>query len=368
MQVLTDKYIKALKPQPKRYDVRDAALPGLVLRVNADGTKTWTVVVSKNGKRRRVVLGRYPEIRLADARKRASERKTAGHRLSGTVETVFANYLDEIRHDHRAWKSVEGVARLYMLPLIGSRKIETITASDGVELLEYVQRKSSRDRAAKTLAYLRPFFRWAAGKTYIPTNPWAVVVAPGNTSEARERVLTDDELAAVWGYAKSDTYPFGPYLQLLILTAQRRAEVAGMMWSEIDVERRLWTIPKGRHKQKRGHEVPLSNACIDIISALPCHCDFVFSTTRRSPISGFGKLKARLDRDTGIESWRLHDIRRTAATRMAELEVPRFILARVLGHADTSITATYDRATYRAEKLAALDKWSKFVLDLGGNQ
>ena len=368
MKVLTDKYVKALKPEPKRYDVRDAALPGLVLRVNADGTKTWTVVVSKSGNRRRIALGRYPEVRLTEARKKASERKIGGHRSSGTVETVFAQYIDEIRQSHRAWKSVEGVARLYMLPLIGNHKIETVTAADGVELLDHVQKKASRDRAAKTLAYLRPFFKWAVGKTYIPTNPWVVLVAPSNTSDARERVLTDGELAAVWEFAKSDTYPFGPYLQLLILTAQRRAEVAGMMWSEIDVERRLWTIPKGRHKQKRGHEVPLSNACIDIISALPCHCDFVFSTTRRSPVSGFGKLKSRLDKGTGIKDWRLHDIRRTAATRMAELEVPRFILARVLGHADTSITATYDRATYRAEKLAALDKWSKFVLDLEGNQ
>ena len=100
---------------------------------------------------------------------------------------------------------------------------------------------------------------------------------------------------------------------------------------------------------------------MDIISPLPRHCDWLFSTTRKSPISGFGKFKERIDKATGITDWRLHDIRRTAATRMAELQVPRFVIARVLGHSDTSITATYDRASYRGEKLEALEKWHTFL-------
>jgi integrase len=362
---LTDRSVKSLKPKPKQYEVRDAALRGLAIRVNSDGTKTWTLIVSKGGRRQRVTLGRYPDLRLADARRRASERKQSGYRVGGTVETVFASYLEEIKKTRRAWRDVEQVARLYMIPLLGTRQMDSITAADGVEMIDFISRKSSDNRAAKALAYLRPFFRWAAGRSIIPVNPWAVIVPPANTSSARERVLTDDELQKIWSFAKADTYPFGPFLQILIITAQRRGEVSDMMWSELDNERHLWSIPKARHKQKRGHEVPLPSIAMDIISSLPHHCDWLFSTTRKSPISGFGKFKQRLDKATGVTDWRLHDIRRTAATRMAELQVPRFVIARVLGHSDTSITATYDRASYRGEKLEALEHWVDFISRLG---
>jgi integrase len=364
LKTLNDRSVKSLKAKDRQYDVRDAATPGLSIRVNANGTKSWSVIVSKGGRRQRITLGRYPNISLANARLMAEERKSGGYRVSGSVETVFNQYLEEIKITRRSWRDVEQVARLYMLPLMGDRKIDTISAMDGVELLDHVTRKSSRNRAAKTLAYLRPFFRWAAGKTFIPTNPWAVLVAPENTSQARERVLTDSELAAIWAFAKADTYPFGPFLQLLILTAQRRSEVSGLQWEEIDAERSIWSIPSARHKQKRGHEVVLSSAAIEIISSLPRYCDWLFSTTRKTPISGFGKFKQRIDKATGISGWRLHDVRRTAATRMAELQVPRFNIARILGHSDTSITATYDRASYRDEKGRAMEVWANFVLNL----
>jgi integrase len=359
---LTDRHINSLKPKDRRYDVRDPALPGLSLRVNADGSKVWSVVVSRGGKRQRVTLGRYPEVTLSEARRKADERKQGGIRKTNTVEFAFNKYLDEIKETKRSWRDVEQVGRLYFLPLFGQTKLEALTADDGVELLDYVERKSSANRAAKTLAYLRPFLKWAAGrKRYIPTNPWAVLVPPDTGKKSRERILTDDELATVWSYAKSTPYPFGPFLQLLVLTGQRRNEVAGLQWDEIDDARRLWMIPPIRHKQGRGHEVPLTNDAMDVIAALPRHCDFLFSTTRRSAVSGFGSFKKRLDKETGVVNWRLHDLRRTAATRMSEAGVPRFTIARVLGHADTSITATYDRASYRDEKRAALEKWASFL-------
>lgn len=367
-KVLTDRIVKSLKPDTRQYDVRDAALPGLAIRVNADGTKTWSITISRGGRRQRMKLGRYPDLSLSDARLRGTERKLAGPRVGGSVESVFTVYLDEIRKSHRAWRDVEQVGRLYMLPLMGTRDMDAITAADGVEMMDLIRRKSSDNRSAKAIAYLRPFFRWAAGRSIIPTNPWAVIVPPSNTTEARERVLTDNELAAVWNFAKTDTYPFGPFLQMLILTAQRRAEVGGIAWAELDLERALWTIPAARHKQKRGHEIPLTAAALGIITSLPRHCDWLYSTTRRSPISGFGKFKQRIDKATGVGNWRLHDLRRTAATRMAEMQVPRFTVARVLGHSDTAVTAIYDRANYRAEKLEALVRWEQFVVDLEGRK
>jgi integrase len=362
---LTDRHIKSLKPHERRYDVRDAATKGLALRVNADGSKVWSVIVSRGGKRQRVSLGRYPDVSLSDARTKAVERKQGGVRKTGTVEYAFNQYIEEIKETRRAWKDVEQVGRLYLLPLFGQVKLDNLTAEDGVELLDYVERKSSTNRAAKTLAYLRPFMKWAVGrKRYIPMNPWAILVPPDPGKKSRERVLTDSELAAVWTFARSEPYPFGPFLQLLILTAQRRSEVSGMLWDEIDEARRLWMIPPARNKQGRGHEVPMVAEAMDILTAIPRHCDFVFSTTRRSAISGFGNFKRRMDKSTGVADWRLHDLRRTAATRMSELKEPRFTIARVLGHSDTSVTATYDRASYRDEKRVALEKWTSFVLAL----
>ena len=190
MKTLTDRSIQSLKPRDVRYDVRDAALPGLSLRVNANGTKTWTVKVSRDGIQQRVTLGKYPDVRLAEARLKAAERKETGIRVSVTVKDIFSKYLEEIKLSKRSWRDVETVARLYMLPFIGSKEIDMVTALDGVALLDSVTKRSSRNRAAMTLAYLRPFFRWAAGKSIIPTNPWAVLVAPQNTTQARERVLT----------------------------------------------------------------------------------------------------------------------------------------------------------------------------------
>jgi len=158
-KVLTDRGVKALKPGDMQYDIRDAALPGLAIRVNSNGSKTWSLTINRGGNRQRVTLGRYPDLSLSEARLRGSQRKVSGPRTGGSVEAVFAAYLDEIKISHRAWRDVEQVARLYMLPLMGRRHMDTITAADGVEMMDTVRRKSSDNRAAKAIAYLRPFFR-----------------------------------------------------------------------------------------------------------------------------------------------------------------------------------------------------------------
>ena len=257
-EVLQAKKIAGLKAKNRDYEVRDAALRGLVLRVNRDGSKTWSVVISQNGKRQRVPLGGFPDLSLSAARRAAEERKKGGIRKTGSVEWAFGQYLEEIKPVRRSWRDIEQIGRLYLIPLLGNKPISGITAEDGVELLDYVERKSSKNRAAKALAILRPFLRWAAGrKRYITTNPWAVLVPPDLGDRSRERVLTEKELYAVWNW--EGDYPFAPFLKLLTLTGQRRTEVSGMRWDEINGD--LWTIPKERLKQGRAHSVPLTPPC-----------------------------------------------------------------------------------------------------------
>jgi integrase len=164
-------------------------------------------------------------------------------------------------------------------------------------------------------------------------------------------------------------WPFGAFLQLLILTGQRRNEVAGMRWSELDLDKGLWTLPDTRAKNNKKHELPLSQAAINIIRALPRvkNVDFVFSTTGKAHVTGFTPFKARLDKLVAFSDWRLHDIRRTVASGMARLGITLPVIEKVLNHASGSfagIVAVYQRHSFNDEKRAALESWARFVESL----
>ena len=150
--------------------------------------------------------------------------------------------------------------------------------------------------ASRTLAYARACYRWAMKRGKVFANPFQDLPVPAGTSD-RDRVLTDDELFAVWTAASTLPYPFGPFFQLAILTLQRREEVAGMRWSEISADMVVWTIPGERMKNGRPHDLHLSEAARAVLRAVPKvdGCDYVFSTTGKTPISGFSRGKAALD-------------------------------------------------------------------------
>jgi integrase len=173
-------------------------------------------------------------------------------------------------------------------------------------------------------------------------------------------VLTDDELRAVWRAAGE--YPFGAFVKMLILTGQRRGEVAGMRWSEVNGD--LWTLPPERMKGDAAHEVPLSGMAVELLESLP-HVgggDYVFSTTAgQRPISGFSKNKRRLRAGNG---WTLHDLRRTVRTRLSGLGVPDLISELIIAHRRPELHAIYDLHTYREEKREALEKWAARLLSI----
>jgi integrase len=174
-------------------------------------------------------------------------------------------------------------------------------------------------------------------------------------------VLSDEELRAVWNAAAQTPYPYGPLVQMLILTGQRRDEIAAAQWSEVDLDQGLLTIGPERMKAKAGHAVPLVPSAVELLSALPRWAagDYVFSgQTGARPFSGFSKAKARLDRATGdIGPYTLHDLRRTVRTRLAELGVTPFIGEMVIGHTQKGVHAVYDLHRYDPEKREALLRW-----------
>jgi integrase len=182
-------------------------------------------------------------------------------------------------------------------------------------------------------------------------------------------VLTDDELKSFWRATEQLGFPFGRAFQLMALTGQRRGEVASMRWSQVNIDQAVWTIPAHVAKNGRAHEVPLSPATLEIIEALPrfVGSDFVLTTTGTTPISGFGRAKDRLDFTMESDEWRLHDLRRTAASGMARIGVAPHVIEKVLNHVSgeiSGVAAVYNRHGYDAEKREALERWAKHLSNL----
>jgi integrase len=226
--------------------------------------------------------------------------------------------------------------------------------------------------ADKTLAWLRKAFNWHAGKDDKFNSPIVKGMARTKPRQrARTRILSDDELRTLWPLL-AEAGTFGAMLKTLLLTAQRRDEVAAMIWKEIDKDG-IWTIPAERYKTKRPNHVPLSDAARAAIEAQQ-HvegCDYVFPSRVKTPFSGFGKAKAKLDKAAllylqehakegtkvqPLPNWTLHDLRRTAKTLMARAGVRPDISERVLGHVIAGVEGTYDRHSYAEEKRDALEK------------
>jgi integrase len=174
-------------------------------------------------------------------------------------------------------------------------------------------------------------------------------------------VLSDDELRAIWTAVDGLPEPSRSLVKGWILTGQRRDEVRCMAWSEVDLGHALWTLPAARNKGKRDHEIPLSPAMVELLGALRPRGAAVFSVDGSKPYAGQKRLKAILDRESGVTGWTFHDFRRTASTGMAALHVPQDTIDRVLNHAKATLAGTYNRHDYRDRKRSALDAWADRV-------
>ena len=383
---LTELSIAKMRP-PKagRVEWFDTLLPGFGLRITARGAKSWVLMTRVHGKQRRITLGRYPVKGLAEAREAAREalrdaqagRTPAGARerrkaVDGdTVAAVLAEFIarDQRAKGRRSWRQVEQVlSRELTAAGWMDRQVATIAKRDVIRLLDEIMDRGASYMANRMLAHVRRMFAWAVERGILEVSPAAGVRAPGET-KSRDRVLTPAELAAIWHGCDGLGWPFGPLVRLLVVTGQRRDEVAHMAWADLDLKRRLWTLPRELTKADRVHEVPLSALALEIIESLPRLGDgLVFPANRAEgparPVSGFSNAKAKLDQLSGATGWRLHDLRRTAASTMAQLGHAPHVVSAVLNHAPAStqgITAVYNRHRYGDEKRAALDAWGREV-------
>jgi integrase len=379
--------------------VWDSEVKGFGLRVRPNGRKVYVVEYrpgdgGRGAPKRRYTIGQHgspwtPDKARAEAirvlgqvksgKDPASER-SARRDQGDTVMNLSARFIEAMkRKRRRSWAETERVFAKDINPAIGSKDVGTVTRQDIVRLRDRVAKRGPI-MSNRTLAYLRRFFNWCREEGLIAASPCDGVKPVGEV-KSRARTLSDDELVEVWSAAEGQGKPWGAIVQLLLLTAQRRAEVCQMTWDEIDLERSVWTIPGERAKNNEPHEVPLTESAVKILKDIEqiAGCPYVFTTNGRTPVSGLSKAKLTLDQrihDALLKSdpdaaplppWTYHDLRRTATTGMARLGVPPHIADAILNHKQGTIrgvAAIYNRHAYTEERRRALETWEKYVLRL----
>lgn len=366
--MLTDAKVAAIKaPATGQEEHRDTKVTGLRLRVGSGGKKTWTVRARAGAKVINKKVGTYPAMKLGAARA-AAERLLEALAKDGTTEAIDRTFgavaeawLDKVaKPKNSSWKLQERRLEMHVLPKWKDKKIATISRADVRDLIDGVEGDILPSRV---LAIVRTVFRYALSRDWIDSSPVEGIAKP-NADTARDRVLSMEEAAAIWTAAGLLGFPFGHYLRVLALTAQRRTEVASMRWADVDLEAATWVIPAKETKSKRAHLVPLSAPVVEILRGVPRLGEFVFTHDGETHVSGYAKAKARLDgfiaaAKVEMSPWRLHDLRRTAATHMVRLGVSEEVVGRVLNHASRGVTAkVYALHTYAPEKRSALDRWA----------
>ncbi|WP_034996681.1 tyrosine-type recombinase/integrase [Beijerinckia mobilis] len=393
-KVLTAQGINSLlrvTPASRR-EVPDGRVRGLYFIQQPSGKASWAVRYRSkaDGKPVKLTLGAWPALDLVNARAKAmaalaavetgedpaSEKRRAKEEAKATksasldrIDSVVETFI--VRHaqaKNRSWAETDRILKKEVLSIWSGRSLSSISRAEVHDLLDGIVDRGAPVMANRVLAALRRLCNWAIERGIIETSPCSGIKAP-SSERSRDRILDDTELAAVWQASEKLGWPFGPIVQLLILTGARREEVAAMRWNEIDLEQKLWTLPASRAKNGKEHVIPLSPQAIAILEALPrikSGKHLVFTVTGETAVSGFTRAKERIDAflPEGIPHWTLHDLRRTLASGCARLGVAPQVVEAILNHKSGTIrgvAAVYNRYTYETEKRAAMYAWANHV-------
>jgi integrase len=382
----TDRYVKGVRPAPEgvRLEIYDTIVPSLMLRVTPSGAKSYAVNARWAGKAGKRTIGTTKRVSLKEARETArawlelaQQGKDPAELTRKARETdalTFGAVMEEFikRHVSRLRKAgdMEREIRKELMPRFAKRPVSAITRKDITRMLREIRDRGAIFQAHHVFGHARKFYSWAMAQEDefdVQASPCAGINPKELIGEKRhrERELDDAEIRAVWKAAERMGYPMGSVWRLLMLTACRKTEVAGAMWSEFD--NTLWTIPPKRFKTGKTHIVPLSDDTLGLLEQLPRWDagDYLFSTTGGvKPVNGFSKAKSRLDElaaeELGreLEPWVTHDIRRTVRTRLSQLKIEERVAEKVLGHEKKGITKVYDRWEFLDERRQALAAWA----------
>lgn len=405
---ITKLSVDGFQPQASTAFLWDEDLSGFGLRVTPAGAKSYVYQYRMGGreaKARRCTIGGHGSFTPTTARLEAKRlallvaqgidpAEADRERRRQAVDLAFSSYVTLFveKHLKHAWKDWEIGERLLIadaVPVLKAKPMPLIRRSDISAVLDRFGERPGAARLAH--ATLRKLFKWAEGRGDIERSPIDGFKAPPAVA-ARDRVLADDELALIWRGVEKLGHPFAPLFKLLIVTGQRREEVAALDWSELDRIEAAWTLPADRAKNSKAHIVPLSSLAVAELDALagivPHSADqikwpkrgLVFTTTGKTAVSGYSKAKARLDaaivviaeKDAegdgcapeSVEPWRLHDLRRTLATGLQRLGVRFEVTEAVLNHvsgAKSGVAGVYQRHDWKDEKRSALNAWAGHI-------
>jgi len=348
-------------PKDKPVIYWDTVKPRFGLRITPAGVRTFVLdYTTKNGRQRRMTLGRFGEITAEQAREMAGDRLAeirkgsdplAEHeaaRGAATFKTLAEEYIRYRCAEKKSGPEDARIIRRELLPHWGRKLAADIRRRDVMNLADEIKERGAGIMANRTLSVIRRLYNFGIDRELVEINP-ASRVKPPAKEKTRDRVLDNEEIKTLWN--KIEKLPGDPAtrlaLRLILVTAQRPGEVASLAWEDIDTEG-VWTIPAEKSKNGLAHRVPLSPFALELLHTLP-HGNkgpvFPSPADPRRPITraALARLLNRGRKVLKMERFSPHDLRRTAASKIAAMGVTRIVLSRVLNHEDTGKTAVYDR-------------------------
>jgi integrase len=372
---LTHRSIQALVHEGEwMVDYMDESLSGFGVRLHPNGRKTFFVRYRLEG-RKRLTLGVYPAMSLADARSKAKDvlgRVARGEdpqqekrvdKEAVTFGELAAEYLEKhAKLKKRSWKEDQRILGKDLLPSWRRKKAGKISRREVGELLDEVVARGAPIMANRVKALISKIYAFGMSRDLVDHNPCYAVPMPAKAKQ-RDRVLSEDEIRAVWHAMNAEELVMGATFKMRLLTAQRGIEVLTMRWEQVDGD--WWTIPAEVAKNGRSQRVPLvaqTMVLLDELREVTGDSEWVFASPRKpgARITAVQKAAARIARRAEVD-FTPHDLRRTAATSMASLGVDRLVIQKILNHVDSGVTAIYDRHSYDAEKREALERWGEKV-------
>jgi integrase len=397
---LTKARVESLRPGIKQRDIGDTERRGLVLRIEPSGSKIWLFRYKFAGKPHRLALGAYPGVTLALARAEAQAHRdlldrgvdprtarrarrpaqlseAAGSSDKHSIAFLAHEFLERhVKPHRRRPEYAERILTRDVLPEWRGRDARTITPREVIELLDGIVARGSRVMANRTASLLGQMFKFGIHRAIVETSPVMLLYRPGGKERPRSRALSEDELKAfLQNLDDACRFQQLPHvLRVLLLTLQRRSELALAEWREFDLPGKTWTIPDAHAKTGKGHVLPLSDWAVEELKKLKVMAAgsrYVLPSSDKSqPIDpkyitrSVARCLERFKKH-GVAAFTPHDLRRTGRTGLARLGVKVEIAERVLNHARERMEATYDVHEYVDEKRDALDAWAKHLVALG---
>jgi integrase len=374
---LTQAVVDRMRAPAERTEISDHLLPALRLIVQPSGARSWAVRTRVHGKPCKLTVGNAQVIGITEAREKAREllrevaagkdpRQAKREKAADTLGAVADQYLRHVVATRRPRTQEECRRHLnqHWRPLHHRPLAELTRREIAARLLE-LKDDHGPVAANRARSVLSAMFTWAIGQGLVEVNP--VTGTSKNAERSRERVLSIEELRAIWR-ATDGPGAYDAIIRLAALLGARKGEIGAMMWGEVDLDRALWSIPGSKTKNGQAHQVPLSEQALEIIKAQPRHGEYVFGARGDAPFSGWSRCKRRLDKRCGIAEWDVHDLRRSFVTHLCEIGVAPHVVESAVNHVSghrAGVAGVYNKSTYWPERVRALQQWADHLLGAG---